>query len=149
MEGDTEGAFYFSFQCFHDNSISNQVKCGIKSEEISCKSKVVYFLSVPSTAQSASISTHCATSAKILFFSNCFKYFVQSSSKRAEVRFLQCNHFIPSTTERYFFAISPKGLRGSNPLQDAFASRPCRHKPPSICLTKRKKGSQASAPSSS
>lgn len=81
-----------------------------------------------------------------IFFSNCFKYFVQSSSKRAEVRFLQCNHFIPST-ERYFFAISPKGLRGSNPLQDAFASRPCRHKPPSICLTKRKKGSQASAPS--
>ena len=36
------------------------------------------------------------------FFSNCFKYFVQSSSKRAEVRFLHCNHFIPST-ERYFF----------------------------------------------
>ena len=48
------------------------------------------------------ISTYCATSAEIKKISNCFKYFVQSSSKRAEVRFLQCNHFIPST-ERYFF----------------------------------------------
>ena len=43
-----------------------------------------------------------------IFFSNCFKYFVQSSSKRAEVRFLQCNHFIPSTLKDIFLRFRQK-----------------------------------------